>query len=202
MSVERRASANELRILFREIHRLSARLKNLDFAPGENPLLLAARAVLQLLRDGGPQTVPALARARNTTRQNVQIIVDRLKALGCVNIMANPKHKRSSLVVLTDKGRAVLATSEGHEGRTLEALAARLSPDEAVQAVEILHRVGIAMDQTQDSSLGANGGDKTTRPPERVPRPKHRLPERADEDTQKEPPEEGIAEEGLPVNLL
>ena len=201
MSVERRASANELRILFREIHRLSARLKNLDFTPGENPLLLAARAVLQLLRESGPQTVPALARSRNTTRQNIQIIVDRLNRLGCVNVTANPKHKRSSLVELTDQGRAVLATSEGHEGRTLEALAARLSPDEAVRAIEILHRVGLAVDQTQSSGVVANDGQKAKRPPERARKPHEGLPERSPQGTQSTS-EDGLPDEGLPVNLL
>ncbi|MEJ0059293.1 MAG: helix-turn-helix domain-containing protein [Terricaulis sp.] len=62
--------------------------------------------VLRSLIDGGPQTVPDMARARPVSRQHCQTIVNGLEAQGLVEFIANPKHARSQLVRVTRKGRA------------------------------------------------------------------------------------------------
>jgi DNA-binding MarR family transcriptional regulator len=52
-----------------------------------------------------PQSVAWLARDLGANRQNVQRIVNDLHGEGFVAFEPNPHHRRSPLVVLTDKGR-------------------------------------------------------------------------------------------------
>jgi DNA-binding MarR family transcriptional regulator len=54
----------------------------------------------------GSLTVPQIARMRPTSRQRMQRLADELAAEGLVRFVDNPKHKRSKLVQLTDKGAA------------------------------------------------------------------------------------------------
>src|SRR5215831_6683621 len=68
----------------------------------------ACRGVLRDLARLGPRTVPQLARGRDCSRQHVQVLVNRLVADGMAELIANPDHRRSSLVELTEGGRAAL----------------------------------------------------------------------------------------------
>lgn len=64
--------------------------------------------LLRSLKDGGPQTVPALARARPVSRQHIQMLADSMAADGLVAFKANPAHRRSQLVAITQKGERLL----------------------------------------------------------------------------------------------
>ncbi|MHA1189993.1 MAG: MarR family winged helix-turn-helix transcriptional regulator [Alphaproteobacteria bacterium] len=89
----------------------------------------AMRAVLERLARGGPQTVPAMARTRNVSRQHIQKLVDALGEAALVDLEPNPAHKRSPLVKLTPEGQEIFATIEAREAavitRLTEALADR-----------------------------------------------------------------------------
>ncbi len=52
-------------------------------------------------------TVPGIARALGQSRQAVQRITDVMQIDGLVRYEINPRHKRSSLVQLTDHGQQV-----------------------------------------------------------------------------------------------
>src|SRR5215472_7145380 len=54
----------------------------------------------------GPLTVPQIARMRPTSRQRMQRLADELTAEGLVELIDNPKHKRSKLLQLTPEGDA------------------------------------------------------------------------------------------------
>jgi DNA-binding MarR family transcriptional regulator len=54
----------------------------------------------------GPLTVPQIAEMRPTSRQRMQRLADELAAEGLVQLIDNPKHRRSKLVRLTRKGDA------------------------------------------------------------------------------------------------
>jgi DNA-binding MarR family transcriptional regulator len=54
----------------------------------------------------GPLTVPKIALMRPTSRQRMQRLADELAADGLVELVDNPKHRRSKLVRLTPKGEA------------------------------------------------------------------------------------------------
>lgn len=62
------------------------------------------RAVLESVIDGGPQTVPQMARVRPVTRQHIQGLVNALLDGGCVEYVANPADKRSNLISPTERG--------------------------------------------------------------------------------------------------
>lgn len=67
----------------------------------------AARILLILQRDG-PMTVPQLAVESRTSRQNTQVIVNRLIQRGSVEKTANPSHKRSTLVQLSRSAQHIV----------------------------------------------------------------------------------------------
>jgi DNA-binding MarR family transcriptional regulator len=54
----------------------------------------------------GPLTVPQIAEMRPTSRQRMQRLADELVVEGLVELVDNPKHRRSKLVRLTRKGEA------------------------------------------------------------------------------------------------
>jgi DNA-binding MarR family transcriptional regulator len=61
--------------------------------------------LLKHLARGEAKTVPQLARARQVSRQYVQTQVNRFAEKGLVEFVANPAHRRSSLVRLTKNGK-------------------------------------------------------------------------------------------------
>lgn len=107
--------------------------------------------LMRSLAEGGPQTVPAIARSRPVSRQHIQKLADELVADGLVAFVDNPAHKRSKLLSLTPAGRA-----------RYKALAARIQ--------EIADRIGRGLD-ARDVGAAADllagirarlgGGDKT-----------------------------------------
>jgi DNA-binding MarR family transcriptional regulator len=107
-----------------------------DLTPGQVSLLRS------LARDG-PQTVPAIARARPVARQPVQRMADELAARGLVAFERNPQHRRSQLLVLTPAGRRLYERVESAQ----RAWAARLAGGELGErrlrdATQVVRRVG------------------------------------------------------------
>jgi DNA-binding MarR family transcriptional regulator len=152
--------------------------------------------LLQLLGEHASLTVPQLARLRGTSRQNIQILVNRLASEGCVELNGNPAHKRSALVRLTEQGRARLTVAEDQDQQLEKELLARLSETEFGPALELIRRLRQAI-----SRVESNSGP----PPQGA---KRRGPEKNDLITKSEsvPETPGLNDEpndfGLPVNLL
>ena len=86
---------HRLRIVSEQIHR-------------QGEMTSGKRGVLGSLDRFGPQTVPAMARARPVSRQYIQALVNQLSDEGLVEFIENPAHKRSHLVRLTPKGKVLL----------------------------------------------------------------------------------------------
>jgi DNA-binding MarR family transcriptional regulator len=101
----------------------------------------AESRVLQLLAEHNSLTVPQIARLRGTSRQNIQIVVNRLAAEKCLVFDGNPSHKRSALVHLTDQGRARLQVTRKQEERFEAELSARLSESDLSTGLELLQRL-------------------------------------------------------------
>jgi DNA-binding MarR family transcriptional regulator len=97
--------------------------------------------ILQTLGRLGPQTVPDIARTRALSRQNIQILVNRLKFQGYVAVTPNPAHKLSGLVELTDRGRGLLATVMEREATSLEGLLPYVSQARLAPAARLLRRL-------------------------------------------------------------
>jgi DNA-binding MarR family transcriptional regulator len=87
----------------------------------------ARRGILRGVVRYGPQTVPALAKARSVSRQHVQEVVDSLLDLGMVVLQANPAHKRSPLVCATSRGEALVKELDEIDAGVLGAVSSAVS---------------------------------------------------------------------------
>jgi DNA-binding MarR family transcriptional regulator len=94
---------------------------------GDDGRRATRRGLLRGLARYGAQTVPALARARSVTRQNVQPVVDALLAEGLVVLADNPAHARSPLVTITARGARLVRLWDVADARVLAAVGRGLS---------------------------------------------------------------------------
>lgn len=62
------------------------------------------RSVMDYLYPDHQLSVPQIAGLYNVSRQFIQSTVNRLHQRGIVEFLQNPRHKRSPLITLTDKG--------------------------------------------------------------------------------------------------
>jgi DNA-binding MarR family transcriptional regulator len=96
------------------------------------------RGVLELILLDGPATVPAVARARGVSRQHIQQQVDVLLERGLVERQHNPAHKRSSMIALTDKGRALIQNMRAEELNALSRMQVGVSDNALLEAAQVL----------------------------------------------------------------
>ncbi|MEE4011641.1 MarR family transcriptional regulator [Roseibium sp. FZY0029] len=116
MSDEKQAGAAALRDLILEVRKTFRAMAGLsDRMLEARGLTASLRAILEYLAEEGPSPVPKMASAKSMTRQSIQALVDRLDVLGLVESRPNPDHKRSVLIALTERGRAVFAEIRAEE---------------------------------------------------------------------------------------
>jgi DNA-binding MarR family transcriptional regulator len=160
------ARSKPLLDLFTQITALGIQLRQRSDLPH------AESAVLEILARFGELTVPQIARVRCTSRQNIQILIDRLEGIGRVELNENPAHRKSSLVRLTPLGKASLETSESVQKDLLHSLGTRISEAEIRGAVSVLSKVrsllGVVKEETANEaeSRPSTGTAKTAKPKE------------------------------------
>ena len=115
------------------------------------------RGVLQDLYQSGPRTVPDMARARPVSRQHIQVLVNRLLERGEVDLIPNPAHARSSLVQLTDVGRASFEAIRRQEAGLLESLPLEAAAHELAEAAKVLRDLKAAFEDPGWLSLIEQG---------------------------------------------
>jgi DNA-binding MarR family transcriptional regulator len=101
-------------------------------------LTVGMRAVLEVLRDAGATTVPAIAKHLDLPRQGVQRHVNDLSTLGYVASRPNAAHRRSVLIALTRSGREVIERVMTSELRHLATPALDRNDDEIRTAGKVL----------------------------------------------------------------
>ena len=79
-----------------------------------------------------------MARARGVSRQHIQQQVDALLERGLVERQDNPAHKRSSMLALTDKGRALIQNMRADELNALSRLQVGVSDNAMQEAAQVL----------------------------------------------------------------
>ena len=122
----------ESRLLLQLLKQWSDRLHE------DSPITATMRTVLELLLRAGPSAVPAMARAQGVTRQHVQLQVDALLKADFVRREPNPAHKRSPLITLTDKGRALIESTRADELRAFARLQTGVSDEAIAEAAQVL----------------------------------------------------------------
>ncbi len=171
--------------------RLRRKEDEADLPPG-------GAAILQLLNARGALTVPKIASARGTSRQNIQMVVNRLARKGWVELRPNPAHKRSPLVGNTEKGDALIPGTRKGTERLLQRLKSSISPRELQASAELLRRVRLALSGGRASA--ATDGEIRPRAEGRREGKRRSSTKRMVEANQ--PREQGAEETDLPVNLL
>lgn len=145
---------DELEVLFEETVDLANRLKSKARHTHQGERLSASgRMLLQSLQLNGQQTVPALAHLRSTSRQNIQVLVDRLEAAGYIGFVSNPGHKRSDFVGLTEAGRALLSSANEREAGLLATLLPHTTETEVKATADLLRKLRLLL-----------GGERKQRP--------------------------------------
>jgi DNA-binding MarR family transcriptional regulator len=109
---------------------------------GDLEITAAMRAVLEALAMEGAQTVPDIARSKGVTRQHIQANVDALACKGLIKLKQNPNHRRSSLVVLSQKGQRIFDRIRQREAAALAKLAKGLSRRDLLAAQAVLQALG------------------------------------------------------------
>jgi len=132
--------ANRLDELFVEI-RLLSRIVRRASEHGEEGVAGMGKIILLELGRAGPRTVPQLARRTETSRQNIQIHINRLHQEGYVDLAANLGHQRSSLVLLTERGEAMVEVWRKQVGSEMEGLALRVTDKELTETAGVLRRL-------------------------------------------------------------
>ena len=104
-------------------------------------LSVGVRAVLNLLREHGPMTVPQMGRAQAISRQFVQRMVNEAAARRLVEIAPNPAHKRSPLIRLTDEGAAAITSLIAHEYALLAQVGGDLTDADITACLRVLRQL-------------------------------------------------------------
>lgn len=112
-------------------------------------LSVGVRAVLNMLREHGPMTVPQMGRAQALSRQFVQRMTNDAAGLGLVGFRPNPAHKKSSLIALTAKGRAAITAVIDRERAALRQAGADLTEDEITACIRVLSRLLHSLDDVE-----------------------------------------------------
>ncbi|MFD0401479.1 MarR family winged helix-turn-helix transcriptional regulator [Kitasatospora sp. NPDC127121] len=113
-------------------------LRTVELAAPIEGLSVGVRAVLLLLAEHGPMTVPQMARAQALSRQFVQRMVNDAAALDLVEITPNPAHQRSSLIRLTGHGRAAVSAASAREHALLRQVGGELTDADLTACVHVL----------------------------------------------------------------
>ena len=96
---------------------------------GQYELTVADRAVMEFLYPHEQLSVPDIASRYRVSRQHVQVTVNSLRNTGLLESRPNPRHKRSSLMKLSDKGGELFARILEKDNETVEKLFANI-PEE------------------------------------------------------------------------
>ncbi|MGC9380567.1 MarR family winged helix-turn-helix transcriptional regulator [Streptomyces sp. MH13] len=114
-------------------------------------LSVGVRAVLTLLHRNGPMTVPQMGRAQSISRQFVQRMVNDATDRRLVEGIPNPAHRRSSLIRLTDEGRAAITGILDREHLLLREVGGDLTDTDVATCLRVLGAMLTALDHVDDA---------------------------------------------------
>ncbi|MDA3649350.1 MarR family transcriptional regulator [Saccharopolyspora indica] len=129
------------------LYRRVARLVERD-SPRDG-LSIGVRAVLERLELAGTaETVPQIARTLELSRQFVQRMVNDALEQDFVALKPNPAHRRSSLVELTDAGRAAINALQRREHETMGRVGGDLTEADIDTTLRVLRHMLAAIPES------------------------------------------------------
>ncbi|QFT33671.1 MarR family protein [Labrenzia sp. THAF82] len=122
--------------LIRPVHRrlaraVEAKLQGTDVTVG-------MRAVLEVLQEAGPLSVPEVARTLFLARQQIQLLMYALEDQHLVERKPNPAHKRSPLFALTEAGETVFGDIRTRENDEINAVCELFSAEDLQSSQRVL----------------------------------------------------------------
>ena len=195
---------DKLQAVFGEATALANQLrKTAALAHGHQDSPGGGWGILEILGHLGSQTVPGIARLRAVSRQNIQTLVNRLESRGYVALTANPAHKRSGLVHLTERGKRLLTAVMERDAKLREGLLPYVPETRLLPAARLLRQLRQLLaghELPPDELAGRRPVRKRTRARPRPSRRRAGAPVSADLPL---PPEPGEPDENeFPINLL
>ena len=97
---------------------------------GQYQLSVADRAVMEFLYPQEQLSVPEIASRYQVSRQHVQVTVNTLRDKGLLESRPNPRHKRSVLMELSEKGGELFAEILAKDKETVEKLFSAVPPED------------------------------------------------------------------------
>ena len=152
MSSSEAEIATTIRALRECFHRLKAYGDDVHADFGVNASM---RGVLESLVEGGPLTVPQIARLKGVSRQHIQLVVNALAAKGFAAIEDNPNDARSPLVRITKTGGALYRKIVVRETKILSAFAQQFSPSDLAVTRRVLESIKSGLEGLSSTSHAA-----------------------------------------------
>jgi DNA-binding MarR family transcriptional regulator len=138
----RYATGEQLHGLFHEVFALHDALSEVMDEVHERAGLRTAQCrIADELERLGPASVPEVAASLGVSRQFVQTVCNGLEAMGLVQFNDSPRHKRSKLVSLTEKGRRTIARAGKAEAAIIERALPDVDAAKAADAAALLHGI-------------------------------------------------------------
>ena len=103
MAISADSDAYQITWLIRRLFRTMGQIANARLE--EMGISAADRAVMEFLYPDSAMSVPEIAAKYNVSRQHIQVTVNALLEKKLIVSKKNPRHKRSSLMALSKKGR-------------------------------------------------------------------------------------------------
>jgi DNA-binding MarR family transcriptional regulator len=188
-------------LLLEEVMGCAASLRRVGRMESASPgISLPQQVVLETIHRQPGLTVSQLARRRGTSRQSVQVLVDRLAEAGFLEYVANPDHRRSERLQLMESGRRALSASRRSQDIWMSGLQKEVTEDQVRACLELLQSIRAKL------GGGPPAPSQTAVRPGRSVRRKHVSAPAVPEEKIPEPVEEVVPEpsppEQLPVSLL
>ncbi len=126
-----------------EVARLRGRMRALfaDTRAASGLPEMELTVLTAVVNAAAPPTVAQIGRSLGHPRQVVQRAANRLAELELVRFADNPEHKRASLIVATDAGRALKATDHARAQEVTRAVMARIDASTFADAAGQLHAI-------------------------------------------------------------
>ncbi|MEM6709052.1 MAG: MarR family transcriptional regulator [Pseudomonadota bacterium] len=125
-----------------------------DFNKAQNNELHMSHFSLlnRLVRNGDAQTPQRLAEQMNQTRATMTNSLARLSERGYIEVLENPRDKRSKLVFLTPLGRKARDAAIGRVAPTMQKYMEGMSPEDLSDLHRLLRKMHNAMDTDEDEN--------------------------------------------------
>lgn len=121
-----------LSLLYRELQQHMGSVYNTQATPLQVELV-------NYIGEHPDSTVPQIAKARHTSRQNIQVVVNELLTLGILTKQVNPRHKRSYTYRLSRTGTELFGYQQEALVNFLQPLAEHLPQAQLSTSTDLLH---------------------------------------------------------------